>query len=408
MVDLRAAQQLRRDREYDEALVMYREAWDEKPDAGIAASIINCLRGLGRLAEAEEFYQQAIEACTVTPWLKTEHVWTLYAKYIKPIEVPTKDLFLQKAEEVMALTQDLLPRKLTAFKVTDVLAREPSPDWEAVRSWLERIQDVEVERTTIDPGKKLSDKRKWYFKYTKALAKLGEYELSREYCRKARNIFKTAHFFSHRAAKCARARGDLATAREEYEALIGVHDEWYVHADLAELLFTLGQYAPAEQHAVTAILACRNMQLKVRAFFLWAQILAHTDPPLAWLPLHFHILFRQERGWPIGDEVLALAKEHPVPSGEQASGAAELEERVEALARQRNAAEDPKKRGFIKNLQEKFGFIHAEDGTDIFFSRGSCRGANLHPGGAVTFRVKRAYDRRKKRESLEAYDVEIA
>jgi|GEM_PF-5695673 len=405
MTDLREAHNLRREKKYGEALVVFRKAWDETPSPDTAAAIINCLRGLGDVDEAERFYAAAVTACTANQWLKTEHVWTLYAKYIKPVDIADTTVFMQKAEEIMRLTTDLLPRKLTAFKVTDILARELEPDWNAVRRWLEMIQDVEHEQTTVEPEKKLSDKKKWYFKYTKVLIKLGEYELCRRYCAKAQSIFKTAYFFSHRSAKCLAAMGGYQQARAEYEALLGKHDEWYIHLDLAELLMKIGEYAQADQQVVSALSKCPHMHLKVRALHVWACILEKTAPAHAWLPLALCIRFRRTQGWPVPAELEELAGRIPEPADAVGKSIEDLRRMVDRLIRGRQETFCPDLTGVIKNIREKFGFIRGSDGTDVFFSLGNFTGGQPYIGQRVVYKIRQAYDRKKKRTSAEAFDV---
>jgi tetratricopeptide (TPR) repeat protein len=406
MAEFKEAQKLKQEKKYAEALTQFNEIWDKAPDGGAGASIINCLRNLGKLDEAEKFFDKAFAMFPSSHWLKTEHVWTLYIKYIKPVETADKAVFLEKARQIMKLTTDLLPRKLTAFKVTDILAKEPDPDWAEIRRWLESIREVETERAEADPGKRLSDKKKWYFKYTKALLKQGEYGFCRQYCMRAQSMFKNVYFFAHRAAKCIKALGDLNGAYAEFEVLLGVHDEWYVHLDFAELLLMLGDTERAENHAVQAVTKCTNIQLRSRTLMMWSNIMERTSPANAWLPLYVFLQYRMENGWPLPEELTQCIKRNKCPADAKHSTYKELDARMAILANERFAQFKPDKRGTIKNLRDKFGFIHGDDNQDIFFSLINYTGPKPLVGMRVTYRIKRAFDRKKKRVSPEGVDVQ--
>ncbi len=402
---LKKAQELRKQKKYAEALELYQDEWNNNPEGNIAAGVINCLRGLERFDEAEEVALNALPDYPKLAWLKTELAWTLYLKYIKPVHTPDRELFLEKAEQIMELTNDFLPRKLTAFKVTDVLAHETRPDWYVIRRWLERIRGVMNEPPTIEPGKKMSDKKKWYFKYTKALEKLGDYEECRQYCGKALRVFKNNYFFRHRAAKCALEMSNFKRAFLEYDNLMAARDEWFLHFDLAELYKAQGNLKEAEQHVIIAILRCEEPELKIRAYLVWAQILAELDPNAVWIPLQFYKLFRFKMGWPLHAEAEELMDSHPVPEEEAVEEIPLAVAQTQRLARRRYKEYIPRRIGAIKNLREKFGFVKGTDGKDYFFSRTNLRG-NPKLGLKVTFRARKAYDKKKKKKSPEAYDIE--
>ncbi|MFW5775414.1 MAG: tetratricopeptide repeat protein, partial [Chitinivibrionales bacterium] len=399
---------LRKSRKYDQALELYQEAWRDEQSSEVAAGVVNCLRAMGRLDEAEAFADEAlaIDSSSNAAWLKTEKAWTLYVKFIKPVYIEDREQFLSAAREVMKLTNDFLPRKLTAFKVTDVLSKDVEPDWQTIRRWLEDIRGVETEPVKVDPGKKMSDKKKWFFKYTKALEKIGEYDRCRIYCEKAQRVFKKNFFFRHRAAKCSIAQKNYKRALVEYDALINAKDEWYLHYDLAEIYAELQDWHTAEQHIIIAVVKCKEMQLKIKAYLVWAQMLYRLQPANLWIPLYLFILFKQAQGWPVPREAEQLLNEYPVPSTEDDPDLPQMLRVADRFSRKRYRPYIPKKMGAVKNLREKFGFIAGDDGKDYFFSMTNVQG-RLMLGTRVVFNSKQAYDRKKKRKSVEAIDIRL-
>ncbi|MFP4417428.1 MAG: hypothetical protein ACLFSB_09175 [Chitinispirillaceae bacterium] len=408
MPEISKAKALRKSRNYEKALASYQEIWDNEPSSEVAAGIVNCLRSMGHLDDAETFANEAlaIDSSSNAAWLKTEKAWTLYAKYIKPVTIEDRETFLGAAREVMKLTNDFLPRKLTAFKVTDILSKDVETDWQTIRRWLEDIRGIETEPVKVDPGKKMSDKKKWYFKYTKALEKLGDYDRCRIFCEKAQKVFKKNFFFRHRAAKCSKAQKNYKRALVEYDALINSKDEWYLHYDLAEIYAELQDWNSAEQHIIIAIVKCKEMQLKIKAYLVWAQMLYRIQPANLWIPLYLFILFKQAQGWPVPKEAEDLLEEYPVPSTEDDPDLPKMLRITDRFSRKRYRPYVPRKMGAVKNLREKFGFIAGDDGKDYFFSMTNLTG-RVMLGTRVVFNAKQAYDRKKKRKSVEAVDIRL-
>jgi hypothetical protein len=139
---------------------------------------------------------------------------------------------------------------------------------------------------------------------------------------------------------------------------------------------------------------------------LWSGLLEKTSPAKAWLPLYLFIQYRTENGWPLPEELTDTTKRVRCPFDMKNVSYKELLVLVDALAIERAAQFKPDKQGNIKNIREKFGFIHGDDNQDTFFSLGNYTGPRPWVGLRVCYRVKRAYDRRKKRASPEAYDVQ--
>lgn len=439
MAEWENAELLRKEGNLDEALAAYRQCCASGKSSGALAGVVHCLRRLERYDEAEEFVAENYDDGNATPWMKDEHAWVLYGKYIKPAKVEDTSVFMDKATVISDMATDLLVRKLTAFKVTDILGKELDPDWEGVRQWLDSVRDVLDENEEVEPEKKKADKWKWLLKYTKALEKLGRYRECREICLNARKRFRNNYFFRHRAVKCLMQQPAPNEKRimDEYRALQRIRNEWFLSLDLAEYFIGLRKYEQAEHHLVLAIRACDDVRAKIRTYFLWAQILAAVDPAMAWIPLWFYVMFRKAQEWPVSDETMELAARHPIPETVAKLDLATIRSKVESLVITRfrdlrHMLPSPKRDGMhsrggrsrgpgsqgdsdgevlkgkfsgsIKNLREKFGFIKGDDGNDYFFSNSSFDG-RPRLAVPVEFRVKKAFDRRKRRMSFEAFEV---
>lgn len=404
MNDLKLAHELRKRKKYDEALAICERVWETEQETAVAAATVNCLRNLGRLDEAEEFLDEAQKVCPPSTWLDSERAWTIYVKYIKPCDVGDKREFMEKANRLFELTNDFLPRKITAFKVTDILAKGADANWREVRNWLESIKHVERESPAPDPGRRMSDKKKWYFKYTRALEKLGDFDRCQRYCVRARKMFKKDFYFRHRAARCAGALKDYDRAYAEYDALLNRYDDWFLYYDIAKLRVETENMHVAESLVIEAILRCRVTDLKISTYLFWAKLLESNDAELAWVPINFYVKYRENRGWPISEEARRIEKDHPVPESEGDLDLQDLEDKVGQLLHIRRKEYIPRACGMIKNLREKYGFIRGADGLDYFFSRTAVRG-EPQVGMQVVFRIRKGYDKKKKKESLVAHDV---
>ena len=148
------------------------------------------------------------------------------------------------------------------------------------------------------------------------------------------------------------------------------------------------------------------MQLKIRAYLVWAKILAELEPQSVWIPLRLYMVFREQMGWPIAQDANELLEANPQP--EEEPPVVDLPAALAAtnrLARKRYHEYVPRRIGAVKNVRDKFGFLRGVDGKDYFFSRTNFRG-RPHLGLKVTFRSRKGFDRKKKRKSAEAYDVE--
>ncbi|MFW5959634.1 MAG: hypothetical protein ACOCSE_00785 [Chitinivibrionales bacterium] len=413
-------EQLRKEGQYEDAAYAYAsEIRNGNMSSGALAGYTQCLRYLGRFKEAavfiEKFYPEPEKQ---TQWMKNEKAWIIYYLYVKPYTIKDVAVFYRQAEEIFRLSDDRLTLKLTAFKVTDVLSKDSNPDYELIIKWLKAIEFVAQDKGAKNDVKKKSDKIKWFFKITKALEKLGWYKECRDECNRGGIQYRRNFVLRSRALRCLLKLDDVneETLYKELEILNKIRKEWFVFYPVAEYMYNTDRLDKAEKHIIQAARCKSKISHMRNVFILWSRILRDMgeDKNVYRLPILYCLYRLEEDGVEPGEDVKNAVKEFKLGRIKNYSEYAEpyesfLEERSELYP---ELNETPRKgkvlegvySGRVKNIREKFGFIQSNDGEDYFFSKDySYESISLND--RVRFRLREAFDCKKKILSVEAFDV---
>jgi len=158
------ANDLRKAKNFEEALLLYRNLWKETGDKFDGAGLLHCLRKLGLFDEATVLADELIDKYPDFDWCRREVIWTLISGTLYKLEeTEPLEKVLQTAQEIMELNPDDLAKKMVVFKV--LKSAKSSNHWKIVNEWVVNIDpaSLSTEPMTDSSGRKgWSDQSLWY------------------------------------------------------------------------------------------------------------------------------------------------------------------------------------------------------------------------------------------------------
>ncbi|ATW24578.1 tetratricopeptide repeat protein [Candidatus Formimonas warabiya] len=126
---------LRKAKEYEKALPLYKEFWDTTADKFDGTGLLNCLRKTNNLEEASILVEELFQRFPDFSWCQKEVAWTLIAtKLTLPVKAEKRDDFLNTAQRILDLNSDNITKERVVFTVVKFC--NESKDWIPSRKWL--------------------------------------------------------------------------------------------------------------------------------------------------------------------------------------------------------------------------------------------------------------------------------
>jgi predicted Zn-dependent protease/cold shock CspA family protein len=271
-------------------------------------------------------------------------------------------------------------------------------------------------------GRKImSWRERWYFACINALYDTESFQECRQTCLEAKVDFPAKIEFARKAALCLAEMHQGNRAIKELEGIVQSKPApWYMHLDLARILFENGQVEKAWSYACNAANARGEAKTKVNLFQLMARILlARGQRDFAALHLCLAQRIRKEQNWSIPDSLTDLI--------EKLNASTEVKESRELIRRCKNIwnksssissdstktteKDDNRYEGYLimKNPQTPFGFISCQAFKQNIYVKASDIPENLkHDGSKLSFKTETSFDAKKNRQSLKASDIKPA
>jgi len=408
----RQASGLRKERQHDQALPVYRELWEQHRDQcsewegwGYAF----CLRKLRRSQEALEICRQALPLNPQMAHLRGLLGWCLYDTEIKrpPEEIARNEgRYFGAVNEILELTEpgQYSPYVRTLLQVIDYLKSKASSPAEGILHWTAKVS---ADQLSDQPGRgrdetgKLreyaSDREKWYAERCKALCEAGRFQECIDLATAALGEFSKFHhdndvWLRWRMAAAQAGLGDKQAAIDLLQSLLIRKKDWFIYRDLAQYQFDLRQTDEALSHAIEAALAPGELGFKWELFLLMGQILqAQGKPEQA----KKHVLLAakvRDDEWRVPAALSQAAQQMGVELGAPVA-AGELHRELRRFWQSEKLADMPRGEGEISNLLSngKAGFIRSDSGEDYYFKLSSFQGPRhlQQVGQRVAFHIER-------------------
>ena len=161
MIDLteqkQKANNLRKAKNFEEALLLYRYLWKETGDKFDGAGLLHCLRKLKIFDEAVVLAEEIIDKYPDFDWCRKEVIWTLISGTLYKLEeTEPLEKVLQTAQKIMDLNPDDLAKKMIVFKV--LKSAKFSNHWGIVNEWVVNIDPASL---NTDPMMDSSGREGW-------------------------------------------------------------------------------------------------------------------------------------------------------------------------------------------------------------------------------------------------------
>jgi len=419
------ASELRKSNQYEEALPLFRQLWEQHRDEctewdgwGYAQT----LRKLGRSADALDVCREVYQSNSDFGYIRNLYAWCIYDLEIKKDSeqiAQDESKFIRAVKAITDLVkQDTYsPYARAVLAVMKYLSDKNNPDYEAVLKWgymLDPGQLREEPGRSIVEGKTrtfASDKEKWYSYMTKALECLEQWEDCLDVSGKALEAIEQLHhdndiWFKRREALAKWHLGGEEEAIEDLEKVLKRKKAWFIQRDLAQFHFERSELDAALVYAADAALGRQELGYKWELFLLLYYILrAQEHMDLSQKHLLLAAKIRQENEWKFSAEFQQMLDEHGLTI-EESPSARELERELRAFWKDAKFTDRESFTGQIKTIlpHGKAGFVSAENGEEYYFRVQEFRGPKdqLQPGTRVCFFLEESFDRVKQRESMQA------
>lgn len=428
------AEKLRKNKQYEEALPMYKQVWEsgwQQDREWTGWGYAFCLRKLGRSEEALEICREVYRLKPEMDHNRSLYAWCVFDTELKIDNSAIKEneqKFLKAADAILKLIPEASiysPRTTAVFRVIDYLteARVNFPA-EQVLEWLDKLDPDELSKECRSgPGKDgkqveyASDVEKWYSSKAKALDKLERYQESKQVSLKALETVKKCHhdndiWFNYRIAVADKHLGLLDEAQARLEKVHQKKKDYFVDLEMAEIAHAQNRLSDAIKFACSAALAPGQTDLGFRwkVYLLLTQLLKEKGE-LALAKEHALLVWkiRTEQGWKIPTEVENLVRELAVDLTDERS-ARKIEKGLQEAWKKTRFEDRKKVRGqIIKIIKEgKSGFIKGEDGEEYHYNSRELRGDHelFDYGIEVEFYCEPASKKGDKDSAIEIHRVD--
>ncbi len=413
MPSLSEAEELRRNRKHAEALPTFEEAWKARHHPDVGWRYANCLRNVGRPAEALAVCEQILEAEPDHLQAKREAVWAVYASAFRPaIERSDLPAAVAAARRMEALGADGFALKRIALALPR-LAKQHG-DWNAVLEWTGKVEPRELDPNPRSDRDRvyLPERLLWYFARVRALLELGLLSEVLELVENAERDFPGQKDLQRWKAMALARQGDVAAALEIMRRVSAREKDAYIHDTLAEIAEQAGNADLAFAATCRALAAPGKIPVKIRSIERLARLAADRgDAETAVLNVRLALAVREREGWKIRFELEDLASraesmlEKPLPELPYD----QLLERCRRTWQSAAEVPDGEGDGTVEAVPEgkSFAFIRLEDGRDVFTPLEVLPPALRKRGTRVHVRWKLSWDRKKQRDSLRAIGIDL-
>lgn len=421
------ANNLRKAKNFEEALLLYRNLWKETGDKFDAAGLLHCLRKLKMFDEAIVLADEIIDKYPNFDWCRREVIWTLISGTLYNLEeTEPLEKVLQTAQKIMDLNPDDLAKKIIVFKV--LKSAKSSNHWEIVNEWVVNIDpaSLNIDPMTDSSGREgWSDQSFWYNYRINGLIKKGDPNEAIVLVNENLEHFpKQRKFFLRLKAVANHLLGNLPESEKIYQELCSRYrPDWWMLHEYAKVVRDTGRSEYALKLMYQAASNNPKLESMVSLFVdigMLCKKIERYEEARTHLVLCKYI--RNEKGWSVPESVTDTINELDkiIGNNDKPSSLKEAlslcRTKWNKLLGKNNTLKKSlyKKRKVKKGLVGKvslgrsdrsFCFINSEDRQSFF-----CYKSDLPPdiidGIEVIFDAIPSFDKKKNKESWKALNIQ--
>lgn len=405
------AKQFKDNKQYDEAVVIYKRLWEEENNQWDGWNYAHCLYLQGLLDSAFDVSYPLYKKHVCFLYNRNLLVRIINDKYFKRTKDSYTSFEINELFDYVDMTYELLPDdkkmqvEFSAFRSIKIAKRHsnkmPYEKVLKVLSYLE-IDVVSDQPYSVEINgrfKEIQSNKEAYYSYkTKALLALGDYSACIECCDEAyKKISKFHHdndiWLSKRKMQAIAALGDIDTAIYNARNLVLLKNSWFLKYSLAQLLLKKGMIDEAVVFLCRAAHTRDPIEMKVNLLVQLGDLIDDKDIRDSHYLLAQSI--RIEQDWTIPNRLELLLKD---------------------VAKREINLLDLKKfwlkkiqdyygihKGNIERLSDnsRTGFIRTDQASYYFRSNNVING-RVRKGDHVIFVLVESWDHKKKLKSQEA------
>lgn len=180
--------------------------------------------------------------------------------------------------------------------------------------------------------------------------------------------------------------------------VIKVKHDWYIYRDIAEVYCMLKKPLDALEYCCPVVLSDVSDYSKISIYYLIYRILKSFNEKQALKHAQYFYLLKKEKEYRIPEDIENLGIDETRLDKKQ------LKMEITEIWQEYKFRDiEPSHGTVVKFIEEKnYGFIRPEKGKTLFFHASEFKGDTIYVGQKVKFYTQKAFDRSKKRESLNA------
>jgi CRISPR/Cas system-associated exonuclease Cas4 (RecB family) len=169
------ADRLRKDKKFDQALIIYQKLWANEKKAWNGYFVALCLRQDGQLIECRQFHDEFEKLFPGMPAMKSERLWLDYKQYIKDYDYPD---FVEAGTQILAQSNQYSKETdkvyiKTVLAVVQRLSYSPTEKLEWLNKLDQSILDNNVFR--FNDIAYPADRKRYFIEYANCLVDLGKH-----------------------------------------------------------------------------------------------------------------------------------------------------------------------------------------------------------------------------------------
>lgn len=399
------ALQLFEEKNYREALPVYRILWENYPEScneWEGWRYAYCAQQLKDNETALDICRKVYAKCRHFSLFKTVYAWTVYHIEINKEKIIDEDTFFHASEGILKLSQQddkYAPYTQTIFKVLGYLNDKSVYQADKILEWTEKLNPALLDANSFSITDKegkvrefASKKEQYYMLRTRALLEKGEFVECIRLCEEALSSFDKLHYsnevwFRWRIGLSYEGLGEYAKSLDLQLELLKMKKEWFIQKEIAEQYYRLGEYEKSLQYALDSALNSGDVDKKINTYICLANVLEYLGK-IEESRLHTSLVEKLKEKKHLADEDIKALKTvwHTLKYGssEQYSGV-------------------------IKSIlpNGKAGFIETDTRKSYWFSMRHFRGktADAQPGLRVTFYLEEGFDTKKNKKTMNAVNI---
>lgn len=420
------ANALRKNGDFEEALIIYRDLWNENGDKFDGAGLLHCLRKLELFDEAIILADELINKYPDFNWCRIEVIWTYISGKLN--RLPDNES-LVKVEEIAQKILDFVPEglaaKMVVFKV--LKSAKASNDWNTINEWVVKLNpnSLSAEPMIDGSGKKgWSDQALWYNYRIKGLIHEGDPNKAIALVDEISDHFpKQRKFFLRLKASAYVLLNNLSEAERIYQNLCsGYKPDWWLLHEYSKVVRDIGRKEDALKLMYQAANSNKKLEVMVSLFedigMLCKEIGMNEEARV-------HLILckkvRYENEWSVSESILdyindlnEIIENNNEPNSIKETLSICKNYWKDLLAEEKvfkNRYEDDRKirkglKGEISlgKIDQPFCFILTENSESIFCLK-SDLSYKIEDGDTVSFNAVPSFDKKKNTKSWKASNV---